>query len=175
MYICNNVCGQYRKFWWRWCEYNPRSEPILDEDDDDGVSQQRRQKNKPGSVVTQLHPRSLCHVRQLHVYTGQQRTSNHVKLCLYLPHSEETSEHSRKSTNTPRPHRGFVFWLTCSSGTWTLVNQCTHTTSYFSMLLLTTTAEPVNATPTKGKEKWKSSCTQISSGQTGFIQWTRRI
>lgn len=57
----------------------------------------------------------------------------------------------------------------------TVVNQCTHTTSYFSMLLLTTTAEPVNATPTKGKEKWKSSCTQISSGQTGFIQWTRRI
>lgn len=77
-----------------------------------------------------------------------------LKLCLYLPHSEETSEHSRKSTNTPRPHRGFVFLADMQlRNVNTVVNECTHTTSYFSMLLLTTTAEPVNATPTKGKEK----------------------
>lgn len=39
MYKCNNVCGQ--EMCVEMSEYNPRSEPILDEDDD-GVPQQTR-------------------------------------------------------------------------------------------------------------------------------------
>lgn len=53
----------------------------------------------------------------------------------------------------------------------TVVNQCTHTTSYFSMLLLTTTAEPVK----KKNEKAVVLKSQVgrlvlSSGHEGFKQ-----